>query len=371
MKKLGLIVNPIAGMGGRVGLKGTDGPEILKKAIELGALPQSQTRAREALRKLEILKDSIRVFSYPSAMGGDMAAECGFSIEVIGSFKGEKTTASDTRNAARDMRDSGVDLILFAGGDGTARDVYEAIGGTAVVLGIPAGVKVHSAVYANNPARAGELAVRFLRGQAKRIREVEVMDIDEEDYRNGMLSARLFGYLKVPYARTHLQNLKTGSQESERYAQQAIACEVVENMSDDLLYIIGPGTTTRAIMERLNLDYSLLGVDLVFQRKLVGRDLNESELLEKIGDRRTRLIITPVGGQGYILGRGNQQLSPRVIRDVGQENILVIATKDKINSLNSRPLLVDTGDAELDKTLCGFYRIITGHREEVVYKVSC
>ena len=371
LKKLGLIVNPIAGMGGRVGLKGTDGPDILEKAWKLGAKPQSHQRTWEALRMIESLKEKIKIITCAGLMGEDTAVQCGFTPTIIDVGKTRVTTASDTQNAAREMKGSGVDLLLFAGGDGTARDIYIAVDDSQVVLGIPSGVKIHSAVFACNPVIAGELAALFLEGKTKRIREVEVMDIDEEDYRKGILSAKLYGYLKIPFRKSYAQSLKAGSQPDERYSQEAIATEVVDNMTDEFYYIIGPGTTTRAVMEKLRLESTLLGVDLVHKGNLSGLDLNESGLLKEIEGKKTKLIITPIGGQGYLLGRGNQQISPDVLRKVGMENLIIIATKHKINSFQGRPLLVDTGEKETDQLLSDYYKVITGYRESVIYKVTC
>ena len=370
MKKLGLIVNPIAGMGGRVGLKGTDGSDILEKAVRLGAKPQSQNRTIEALEKLKPLKDRIELITYPDRMGEEAANICSFPPDVIGAIMGPTTTASDTKRAAKEMLDLRVDLLLFAGGDGTARDIYNAVGDSMTVLGIPAGVKIHSAVYACNPARAGELALLFLEGKAKNILEAEVMDIDEEDYRKGRLRAKLYGYLKIPFERRYLQRVKAGSPVSEQYSQEAIAHDVTENMSDEFYYILGPGTTTRAIMKKLNLKDTLLGIDLIHKKKLVGKDLNEADLLKEIKGKKTKLIITPIGGQGYLFGRGNQQLSPEVIKHVGKDNIIIVATKHKINSLYGRPLLVDTGDEVTDQKLKDYFRVITGYREAIIYKVT-
>lgn len=371
MKKLGLIVNPVAGMGGRVGLKGSDGEEIQRKARELGAKPESPIRAVEALKVISRIKDKVEIITYPCEMGEDEAREAGFNPVVIGSIESGNTTPDDTIRAARDMVSAGVDLILFAGGDGTARNIYAAIGDNASVpvLGIPAGVKIHSAVYAVNPRSAGEACVLYLEGNIKRVREAEVMDIDEEAFREGRVSAKLYGYLNVPDDRRFVQSVKSGAH-SEKAGILGIAAEIAANMKEDVYYIIGPGTTTRAIMEELNLPYTLLGVDVVFNKEIVALDVTEQELYDLIKGRKAHIIVTVIGGQGHIFGRGNQQISPRVIREVGLDNITIVASKDKLVSIQPRPMLVDTGDPELDKELCRWYRVVVGWQDTIMYKVG-
>jgi predicted polyphosphate/ATP-dependent NAD kinase len=368
-RKLGLIVNPIAGLGGRVGLKGSDGAEIQKKALELGAVPQSLNRAVQALEKITSIKGDLEIITYPSEMGEDAAKECGFDPIVVGSIRKGKTTAEDTKNAAKEMLRLGVDLLLFAGGDGTARDIYNAIGEGIPVLGIPTGVKIHSAAFAISPRSAGDLAVLYFRGRCD-VREAEVMDVDEEAIRQGIVSAKLHGYLRIPFEKRLIQGVKTPSSGGEKEAMEAIACEIVDRMKDDYLYIIGPGTTTRAITSKLGLNKTLVGVDVVSKGKLVGTDVNEAQLLKILEKCKAKIIITPIGGQGYILGRGNQQISPEVIKKVGRDNIVVVATPEKINSLRGRSFLVDTGDRAVDRMLSGYMRVITEYNEEIVYKIS-
>jgi len=370
-KKLGLIVNPIAGIGGRVGLKGSDGPEILKRALELGAVPESPRRAVEALRRLEPARESIEVVTYPDEMGESEARECGFAPTVIGRVRARETTAEDTESAAREMMRFGVALIVFAGGDGTARNIYNAVGDRWPALGIPAGVKIHSAVYATSPANAGELALKYLR-QAGSIplRDAEVMDIDERAFRENRVSAELYGYLKVPYERNRVQSAKAGSATGDAVAMDEIACDVINKMEDDTLYVIGPGTTTQAIMEKLEFQGTLLGVDVIQGKRSIGSDVNESQLLKFAEDRRARIIVTIIGGQGYIFGRGNQQISARVIKKVGKENIMVVATENKLLTLFGKDLLVDTGDPEIDDMLSGYVRVTTGLHRSIVCKVT-
>lgn len=370
MYKIGLIVNPIAGMGGRVGLKGTDGREILQKAKSLGAISLSPKRTSVALGPLSVIQDNLKLITCPGDMGENETISCGFVSDIINGIKSKETTFADTQKAARIILDRGVDLLLFAGGDGTARDIYVAIGTTLPVIGIPTGVKIHSAVFASSPSKAGELSLLYLQKKIHKLREVEVMDIDEQAFRNGIVKARLFGYLKIPYERRCIQGGKLGSSPSEEIIQKAIAEDIIESMDNDFLYIIGPGTTTRAIMQRLGLSYTLLGVDAVYKKEVIGLDLGESELLKLINKRKAKLIITPIGGQGYIFGRGNQQLSPQVIRKVKRDNIIIIATYNKIVSLKGAPLLVDTGDLFLDRELNGYVQIVTNYHERTVYRVK-
>lgn len=369
-KTLGLIVNPVAGIGGRVGLKGSDGPEIQQRARELGAVPESTNRAVEALKKLEPLKADLEIVTYPGEMGEDAVRACGFSSTIIGTIRRNQTTPEDTQNAAREMRDLNVDLILFAGGDGTARDVCTAVGDTVPVLGIPAGVKIHSAVYAINPVSAGDLAVLYLRRNVSVLREAEVMDLDEAAYRLGVVSPQLYGYLKVPFERRLVQSRKSPGRVAVSAALDAIALDVIDHMQDDFLYIVGPGTTTRPILSHLGLAKTLIGVDVIKAGILVAADANEVALLELLGNSDARIVVTPIGGQGYIFGRGNQQISPVVIEKVGREHIIIVSATEKIHALRGRPLLVDTGDIKVDRMLSGYMKVITGYNERIVYRVS-
>jgi predicted polyphosphate/ATP-dependent NAD kinase len=397
VKKLGLIVNPVAGVGGRVGLKGSDGAEILRRALELGAVRDAPRRAQLALERVARVRDHVEVVTWPDEMGEDEARAAGFEPRVLGSLDGRRsyvlcesersggapvaiacddfvlTSPADTEQAARDLVVAGVDLILFAGGDGTARNICDAVGQRVPVIGVPAGVKIHSAVYATTPAAAGDVAALFLhdRPAAVRVREGEVMDIDEEAFRENRVSAQLYGYLSVPYARGLTQSAKAGGVAGEERALNDVATEVIRDMRPGTLYILGPGTTTRTVMTRLGLEKTLLGIDAVRDGALAGRDLTEDGLLSLLQTRgMAHIVVTAIGGQGHIFGRGNQQISAAVIRRVGKAGITVIATRTKLLSLEGRPLLVDTGDPALDAELCGYAKVVTGLGERTMYKVG-
>ncbi|MDP6063281.1 MAG: ATP-NAD kinase family protein [SAR202 cluster bacterium] len=370
MKKLGLIVNPVAGMGGRVALKGSDGPGALARAKELGAVPESPTRAVEALRMLLPISDRLQIITFPKEMGEEEATQAGFRPIVIGKIVSGATTPNDTRVAALEMKEAGTDLLLFCGGDGTATDIHDAIGRSMTVLGIPAGVKIHSGVYATTPRAAGRVARRLFEDESIGVQDAEVMDIDEGSFRRGHIAARLHGYLRVPDDRNHVQTAKSGAAPSESEVLRSIAVGLVEEMDDGRLYIMGPGTTVGAVMDEMDIPSTLLGVDVVQDKKNVASDVTESDILSLLERSPATIVVTVIGGQGYILGRGNQQISPSVLRKVGTEHVVVVAPPQKLASLSGRPLLVDTGDPQLDETLSGYRKVMTGYRQYAMHRVG-
>jgi predicted polyphosphate/ATP-dependent NAD kinase len=369
-KTLGLIVNPVAGMGGPVGLKGTDGPEVLQEARRRGARPVSSDRALLALKRLAASTTPFRLITGSGALGEDVARAAGLDPIVVYTSSPGSSRPDDTRNAALVMAYASVDLLLFAGGDGTARDVLEMVGDRVPILGIPTGVKMYSAVFGTTPENAGNLAARFVAAEPSvRFREAEVMDIDEAAMRNDQVLARLYGYARSPHERHLVQNAKAGSVPDEYQALDAVSRQVVRQMQSGCLYLLGPGTTTRRVMTELGLPSTLLGVDAVMDGVLVGVDLNEQALIRLMEGRETRIIVGVLGGHGSLFGRGNQQISAEVIRRVGREHIIVISSIDKLLSLDAGCLRVDTGDAEVDAMLSGHIRVHTGPDRSVFFRV--
>jgi len=365
LKRIGLVVNPIAGMGGSVGLKGTDG-DSYRKAVELGAQPVTPFRVKEFLSCLKKHKECV-FYAAPGKMGADILAENGLDFTVVGSI-GEETSSKDTKRIVRTMAERGVDLLVFAGGDGTARDVFDAIGMKIPVIGIPSGVKIFSSVFALSARAAAAMADAFLEGAE--LAEEEVLDIDEDAFRENILSARLYGYLKVPKCREFLQSGKKASSTgaSDRKNKEEVARYLEELMEDDTLYLLGPGTTMKSLSERLGIPKTLLGIDAVCNKHLVKPDVNERDILELFESYpKRKIIVTPLGGNGFIFGRGSKQFTPQVLAKTGKENIILAGDRNKISSLEA--LHVDTGDTEVDKSLGGPAKVIIGYKETMILEV--
>lgn len=367
MKRVGLIVNPVAGMGGSVGLKGTDGG-LYKKALALGAEPVTPSRTEQFLSHIEH-KDEIALFAAPGKMGADHVADFDIPFRPVGQI-GDETSAEDTKRIAAEMVSRGAELLIFVGGDGTARDVYDAVDSEVPVVAVPAGVKVYSSVFAVNPRAAAKMVDAFV--EDGDVTSQEVLDIDEDAFREDRLDSKHYGTLLVPEERRFLQHGKVASSRnpSVEESKKEIAAFVVQEMDPEALYLLGPGTTLKAITDEMGLPKTLLGVDGVTDQEQVGEDLSEQkilDLLERYPERA--IIVTPLGGNGFVFGRGNKQFTPQVIRQVGPENVRVIATRQKLESLDC--LRVDTGDLEVDEVLCGWITVTVGYRENRMMEVRC
>jgi predicted polyphosphate/ATP-dependent NAD kinase len=371
--KMGLIVNPIAGMGGRVGLKGTDG--VLDKAIEKGATPVAPARATEFLSKLAERTANLRfeVLSCPGLMGATEAKMAGVPVQVLPMKIGKETSAQDTKEAIEFLVSAKVDLIVFVGGDGTAKNIFDAMSGNdqTPVLGVPSGVKMYSGIFAVNTSDAAEAVAAFAENSAE-LTNLEIMDADEEAIRSDVFSVKLYGYLKGLYVPMRLQGSKQVSPETvdEKENQDAIAGFVIEEMPPEGTFLLGPGTTVERIAERLGVKKTVLGVD-IYEKGKITLDVDEKTILEQVKDwKNTWLIVSPIGSQGMLLGRGNQQVSPEVIKRLGKSHIIVVATRSKLESIEGQTLRIDTGDAETDDMLRGPIRIVTSYKEGVLVQIQ-
>lgn len=372
MKKIGFIVNPVAGIGGKVGLKGSDGDAVIRKARELGAVPESGKKALITMKLLNTIGQELEIYTCPGEMGAVVCEAAGLFYKVISQDEKDYTLPEDTIHAARLLRDIGVDLIVFAGGDGTAKNIMDAVGTSVPVLGIPTGCKIHSGVYAVNPRMAGILIEQYIKGKIWDTKESEVMDIDEELFRQGIVQAQLYGYLRIPNETKMVQNRKSGQGCNEAVSIDLLSEYIADIWEEDTLYIVGTGSTTASIMKKMGLPNTLLGVDMVFQKHVIASDCTEKEILAVMGNyKKKKIIVTVIGGQGYIFGRGNQQISAEIIKRVGKDNIIVVASKNKMLSMFEKPLYVDTGNEEVNRYLTGYIRVIVGYKDMIMAKVTC
>jgi len=357
--RIGFLVNPIAGMGGAVGLKGTDG--LALEAASRGARPVAPERARSFFKLLAHDPDAgnLLFLTASGEMGEVLLSDFGFRYQIVYNSP-EQSVAKDTRAACEELRDQDADLIVFCGGDGTARDVASSAGDIPI-LGIPAGVKMHSGVFAISPQAAAELTLAYGRGELK-VRETEIIDVDEELYRQGELQTKLYATAKTPYKPVLVQERKRiYSSRSEEEFKDQIAHFAMEFMRDGSAYILGAGTTTAKIAELMGIEKTLLGVDVIQDGRVVVKDASERDLLDLLDRvKRAMIIVSPIGAQGFILGRGSQQISPQVLRRTGIKNLIVVATPHKLEEIDS--LLVDTSDSMLDRELSGRRQVVTGYR---------
>lgn len=369
--RIGLIVNPIAGLGGPAAQKGSDAPDIRAVAAAAGILPSAGEKVRRCLAQLAAqlgrAGEACEVVTGPGELGADISSGIFPTLTLgEGHDDGAPTTAADTRMLAGRILDSHVDLLLFAGGDGTARDILDSVGAYVPVVGIPAGAKIYSAVFALSPVVAGSLAAAWLLAGGREAVEREVVDVDESELRAGRAVPALYGNVLVPVDPGRLQERKRASPAADANAMRSLAIAYIRRMKADELYLLGPGGTTYAIGAELGLDVTRLGVDVIKGGKLVARDADAGTLDAIVGPGTATAVLTPLGGHGFLIGRGNQQLTPKVLRRCRLD---VVATPGKLASLGARPLRVDSGDDEFDAGLNGFTRIFTGPGAESMYPI--
>ncbi|WP_045860551.1 class I SAM-dependent methyltransferase [Teredinibacter purpureus] len=381
---IGFIVNPMAGVGGPAGNKGSDDIAIQNRARRGEIALRAPARAEQFLAQLTALLASsipdIPAFEFlvaPSTMGEAYCASMCFSYRVTDIALQRITNAHDTQTQARFMLDKKIDLLIFVGGDGTARDICRAVGMEVPVLGIPSGVKMHSGVFAIAPEPAADIVAKLLLADLITVSKQEVRDIDECAFREGRVRSQHFGEMLVPSENHFVQQVKQGGLEVEELVLMDMAAEIrerIELLGKPTRIIFGPGSTTQFIQQEFALPSTLLGVDVVRYCPDNGfsseqEDVSASELEQLVDDNNTvvRLVVTAIGGQGHVFGRGNQQLSPAVLRRVGKENTWVVATKTKLENLKRRPLLMDSGDPVLDAEWSGFVSVLCGFQDSVLY----
>ena len=372
MLRFGFLINPVAGLGGEAALKGSDGADVQARARASGGTARGASRARRALEAAGGAAHRVRWLTWGGEMGAEVLEQAGIEAERLGE-PGPATTAEDTRDAALALRRAGVDLIVFCGGDGTARDVFAAVGASVPALGVPAGVKMHSGVFATTPESAGRILAALVEGALVRAALAEVRDLDEAALREGAVRPRFYGEMRVPEAGGFLQHTKEGGRENEALALEDIVAEVTERIAEKGgSYLLGPGGSLAAIKAGLGMEATLLGIDVLEGARQVGRDVDAAWIARFVAaaDEPVTVILSFTRTQGFLLGRGNQQLTSGVLRRIGREHLWVVGTRTKLLSLAGRPLLIDTDDPELDREWSGLVEIVTGYRDSLFYRLE-
>lgn len=368
--RIGLIVNPTAGAGGRVGLHGTDGRDRFAEAVRRGGAPASTPRAARALRRLALSSGDVSILAAPGIMGADVAAASGFTVRALDQQlpADGPTTAADTREAARLLAQAGVEVLAFAGGDGTAREIVAAVGTALPIVGIPGGVKMRSGVFGTSPEAAADLISDYLRHADRPLAEAEILDAAEDDG----LRTEFYALASVPgLSGSRLAGPKSFGFAGISEEPAALCAAVAADMQPGTLYLFGPGSTTAGVLHQLGLHGTVLGVDAVLDGRLIGTDLTEQAITELM-DRSaaTRLVLGVIGGQGFLLGRGNQQLGPAVLARLRSEDLLILATAGKLAALSPPRLLIDAGDEVAFGGLGGYYRVRTGPARYMMMQVA-
>jgi predicted polyphosphate/ATP-dependent NAD kinase len=369
---VGLLVNPVAGAGGRVGLHGTDGAELYAEAVRRGGTAASPPRAARALRRMALPR-STRILAAPGVMGANLAAACGLDVAELAmplraadSTTVVPTTGADTAEAARLMAAAGIELLVFVGGDGTARDIAAALPPGLPVVGVPGGVKMRSGVFGTSPEAAADVVSDFARGGGRPLAEAEILDVGDDGVRS-----EFHGVITVPGAGGRLAGAKSFTMSGSPVELDALCAATAADLTPGTLYLFGPGSTTAGVLDQLGLHGTAVGVDAVRDRELIGTDLSEHEITTLM-DRapQTRLVLGVIGGQGFLLGRGNQQLGPAVLSRLAPADLIIIATAAKLAALSPARLLIDTGDEAAFSGLCGYHRVRTGPSRYMMMQVA-
>lgn len=377
--RIGFLVNPYAGIGGPAALKGSDSTEA-RALLDSGHVSMHAAgRAEQFLKHLEF-RSNVEFISAPGIMGETFLNERNIPNTPIAIEISPYTTAKDTTRVVLGLVENNIDILVFLGGDGTARDVCAVVEENVPVLGIPSGVKMHSGVFAITPATGAKVVNKLIDGSIVSLMQRDVRDIDEAAFQKGIVKSRCYGFMRVPEELHYVQSVKQGGVEVDELVLADIAAEIEERMSsyEEALFIIGSGSTTEFIKSELGMDATLLGVDVLHNHQQLVKDADEGALLKTIADYQQSvsfevqnivLILSVIGGQGHLIGRGNQQLSPHILNKIEKSNIWVVATKSKLEQLQGKSFIVDSGDEALDKRWQGVLPVITGFRDEVLVRV--
>ena len=379
--RIGLVVNPLAGIGGAVGLQGSDGEVVQRAARERDGKPRGEERLSIFLQALRTrLGGDFGRLAW-CTWGGVMGAQILSSNGVIAQVAGEpaaQTSAQDTQLAVKTLGASHVDLMIFVGGDGTARDVLTVADEHTCVLGLPAGVKMHSGVFAISPSAAADVVAGLAQGSLvgripREVRDYVPAAKDATNAKHQAVATKRYGELWVPEAAGYLQQMKVGGKEDEDLVVQEIVSFFLDHpeIYSGKALVMGPGSTCLAIKQALGLNGALLGCDVLLPTGEAMENATSADLLNLASQHTLHVLVSFTRHQGFLLGRGNQQLSAEVLHALSwKQDATILGSRTKLATLDQRPMLVDTGDARLDQQLSGLVSVLTGYDDFLLYRVS-
>ena len=365
--KIGFLVNPIAGLGGKRAWKGTDDIEQAWDFFEQGE-EYSFERVQQAFKSIPS-QLPLHLYYCDDPMGAAILADFDINKEVVYSPEVNRTSAEDTKNACKIFFEKNVDLVLFVGGDGTARDVTSIIGEKIPVLGIPSGVKMFSGCFLYRPQDLGEFLDEMVHGETVLVPE-DVMDVNEDLFRENKVQAKLYGQLMVPQKLGLIQGGKVSSSVSSPDVYSSISLELKEekNLLEDFV-VLGTGSTVYHVMKELDIEKTLLGVDFLSEGKIIAQDVDEESLFQLTKGKHIKILLTPIGGQGFLLGRGNQQISSRVLKNAISFEFLVVSTESKLDTIEKLEIDLDE-QVDIPDIRYNYIRVLTGYHQYTMKEIN-
>lgn len=354
-----------------MGLKGTDNQKIVELAFAKKVPLKAQIRAFEFIEGIRKLgRSDLCFYTSNSKMGEDYLLNKGMYYKVIYEYQTKLSTIKDTENSCGKLIENKVDIIFFVGGDGTARDIFRVVRNMLPLIGIPAGVKMYSGVFCTTISTSIKMFLDFLNGNYQ-LGEEEIIDVDEENYRKDRFNLKIYGSALTLKRYDNLQGSKQETYSQDKDNQERIAKYFIEKMEKDTYYILGPGTTVKTIPRLLNESSTLFGVDILLNGKIIALDVNEELTLKITEEKKAKVVVSPLGRQGIIFGRGNQQISSNVIKMVGKENLVFLATERKLEDMRRNYLIGDLDDIEIRKMISGYVRVLVDYNTEKILKLIC
>ncbi len=351
MRKIAFFINPRAGEGKKLGLKSSDDiPQADYSESESTIIGRNFVSSITFPESVHLIMPDFEIYKSDGFMQ--------FPYTLVKGWNNPSSSA-DTKNFAKKAISEGAELLVFVGGDGTARDLLDAVGHAVPVIGVPAGIKMYSSVFAYTWMDAVKELEFFLSNSVK-FEDKEILDYDFKEDR-----LKLFGEMSGIQSKTYNQDPKQVFASTDI---SSLGYGIAADMSSEISYIIGPGSTCNSILEALGVPGTdLLNFKIVKNRRVVKSRAGEEDILAAMKDGNYRLIISPIGGMGILVGRGNYELSDRVLTELRPENLIIVATREKMIPINE---IIMIAPVAISDRFGQYVRISVGIDEFVIKKLK-